>query len=195
LKKGFQTPISKFELGFSEPDFQNFDAKTPKFIPKSFFTKISPKNQNFLRSKFKKFRTRYSLYYDEKGLGGEKIKQAQEDGGYSGGGGGNMAMGNNNWNNGGYNAPQDDFDYEIPKGMAGVSEDQIRNMSEGEIMVRVRIPHHFVWQLIGKKGAVVKEMRQATGAHFNFDDLPECSRNKILNSVNCVDQSSRFSAA
>ena len=125
-------------------------------------------------------RVEYSLYYDEKGLGAEKIKQHNEDGGYGGGagGGGNMAMGNNNWNNGGYKAPQQDVDYEIPKGMAGVSEDAIRNMSEGEIMVRVRIPHHFVWQLIGKKGAVVKEMRQSTGAHFNFDDLPECLRSK-----------------
>ena len=46
----------------------------------------------------------------------------------------------NDWNM----APAPDFDYEIPKGMAGVSEDQIRNMQEGEIMVRLRIPHLFV---------------------------------------------------
>ena len=32
--KGFETPISDFRIGFSEPDFQNFDAQMLKFVSK-----------------------------------------------------------------------------------------------------------------------------------------------------------------
>ena len=47
-------------MGFSEPDFQNFDAQMPKIIPKScFFINISLKNEFFFtRNKYEKFRFR-----------------------------------------------------------------------------------------------------------------------------------------
>ena len=50
--KGFQTPISDFESGLSEPDFQNFDSQMPKIMSKScffvnFFVKFSFQVERF----------------------------------------------------------------------------------------------------------------------------------------------------
>ena len=46
--EGFQVPISNFGKGFSEPDFQNFDAQMSKIVSKScFFVKNSLENQFF----------------------------------------------------------------------------------------------------------------------------------------------------
>ena len=61
--KGFEVPISNFGKGFSELDFQNFDAHMPKIVSKPcFFVKISLKNQFFFYRK--SFRTRYMGHHD-----------------------------------------------------------------------------------------------------------------------------------
>lgn len=99
-----------------------------------------------LRDLYPGMRVQYTLYSDERGLGGCKVMpEGMSDGGND----------------------------QMCGMLQGLGQGQLKKLKEGDIVVRIRVASSLVPLLIGKGGEGVKDMKKKTGASFDFSEWKE----------------------